>query len=174
MIARFEASRKQLAEPSERSCRDLESSEQELSLLGDRTSVELAVGISRCWSDAGFPTQAKRWLDRSEPEATASQLPFIRVEFELAHAAVALGTRRWSEADEVLQAAAAECRRVSLGYHLMETRLLEARLALARGDHPERVRTLAEELERDANAGRFGRIAREAGEILRAPRLARG
>jgi len=174
MVPRFQASRKQLAEPSERACRDLESSERELSRLGDRTSVEIAVGLSRCWSEAGFPTQAKRWLDRSEREATASQLPSIRVEFELARAAVALGARRWSEADEVLQNAAAECRRVSLGYHLMETRLLEARLALARGDHPERVRTLAEELERDALAGRFGKIAREAGEILRAPRLARG
>ncbi len=171
MIARFEASRKQLAEPSERSCRDLESSEQELTRLGDRTSVELAVGISRCWSDAGFPREAKRWLDRSEKEATASQLPSIRVEFKLAKAAVALGARRWSEADEILQEAAAECRRVSLGYHLMETRLLEARLALDRGDHPERVRTLAEELERDAKAGLFGKIAEEAGKILRAPRL---
>ncbi|HEV7667639.1 MAG TPA: protein kinase [Thermoanaerobaculia bacterium] len=168
MTARFKASRKQLAEPSERACRDLESSAGELARLGDRTAVELSVGISRCWSDAGFSVQAQRWLDRSEKEATASQLPSIRVEFELAKAAVALGTRRWSEADEVLQGAAAECRRVSLGYHLMETRLLEARLALARGDHPERVRTLAEELERDALAGRFGKIARDAGEILRA------
>ncbi len=48
----------------------------------------------------------------------------------------------------------------------MDARLLEARLALARGDHPERVRTLAEELRRDATAGRYRKIARLAGELL--------
>ena len=173
LLLRFETSRKQLEEPSERACRDLESLERELARIGERAAVELAVGISRCWSDAGFAGRAKEWLGRSE-EATASQLPSIRVEFELARAAVALSARRWSEAERVLDGAAAECRRVSLGYHLAETRLLQARLALARGDHPERVRTLAEELERDARASRFGKIARDAAAILRAPRLAQG
>ena len=173
MVARYKASIRQLEKPSERACRALEATEPELTRLGDRTAVELSVGISRCWSEAGSLARAKRWLDRSEKQASASQLPSIRVELALAQAAVALSERRWAEADRVLLAAAAECRRVSLGYHLMETRLLEARLALARGDHPERVRTLAEELERDAVAGRFGEIARRAGEILGAPRLRR-
>src|SRR6185295_5794378 len=173
LLAVFVADRKQLAEPSVRTCRDLESSERELERLGDRAATEITVDVSRCWSEAGSPRDAKRWLDLAEKTATASQLPEDRIELDLARAAVALGAHRWPEAERTLAAAASQCRNDSLGTLLMETRLLQTRLSLARGDHPERVRTLAEELREDALAGSFGKVAREVDEILRAPRLAR-
>jgi hypothetical protein len=166
-MAQFSANRKQLAVPSERACRALESSVRELERLGDRAATELAVGISRCGSEAGSSAEAKRWFDLAAKAATSSQLLEDRLELELARAAVALGARRWQEAEGILAATAARCREASLGTMLMETRLLMARLALARGDHPERVRTLAEELRRDALAQRFGSIAAQAGEILK-------
>ena len=166
-MARFLANRKQLAEPSPRACRDLESSVRELERLGDRAATELAVGISRCWSEAGSQIEAKRWFGLAAKVATSSQLPEDRLELELARAAIALGERRWEEAEAILTTTAARCREASLGTLLMETRLLEARLARARGDHPERVRTLAEELRRDALAGRFGAIAAQADAILK-------
>ncbi len=174
IAAPFEASRKQLAPSSERACRDLESSHAELVRLEDRAENELAIGIARCYDEAGFPRRAQVWLDRAAPGAASSQLPAIRTEFELVRAALALKGRRFDEADRVLTAATAACREFSLGTQLMEVRLLSARLALQRGEHPERVRTLAEELLRDAEAGRFGKAARGAREILAAPRLARG
>ncbi|HXU46933.1 MAG TPA: protein kinase [Thermoanaerobaculia bacterium] len=173
LLAVFVADRKQLAEPSVRTCRELESSERELERLGDRAATEITVDVSRCWSEAGSPRDAKRWLDLAEKTATASQLPEDRIELDLARAAVALGAHRWPEAERTLAAAASQCRNDSLGTLLMETRLLQTRLSLARGDHPERVRTLAEELREDALAGSFGKVAREVDEILRAPRLAR-
>ncbi|HXU29674.1 MAG TPA: protein kinase [Thermoanaerobaculia bacterium] len=168
LVAHFEADRGRLAEPSPRVCSGLESSEKKLARLGDWVGTEIAVEISRCWSAAGSIPRAQRWLDRAAKAATG-QMPENRVELELARGAVELGRRRWPQAERALATAAAHCREGSLGTLLMETRLLQTQLARARGDHPERVRTLAEELERDAKAGRFGRIARQTEEILRAP-----
>src|SRR6185295_5794379 len=73
LLAVFVADRKQLAEPSVRTCRELESSERELERLGDRAATEITVDVSRCWREAGSPRDAKRWLDLAEKTATASQ-----------------------------------------------------------------------------------------------------
>ncbi len=173
LVARFQTSRKQLAEPSPRLCRDLERSADELSRLGDRSATELAAAISRCWSDSGSPKEAARWLDRADDQANSTELPEVRVDLELARASLAMEVRHWADAERILDRAAEDCRRGALGTLLLEIRLEQARLALARGDHPERVRTLAEELVRDAEAGHFGKIARKAKEILAVPRLAR-
>jgi len=167
------ASRQQVAQPSPSICRN----EEKLLLPLEGTLHSAAelnrILISRCWSEAGSLRKAASWVELAGASAHSQRLE-TRVQWWLAAAAVARSAQRWTEAERLLAAAEAECRTNSQGTLLMETRLEQVRLALVRGDHPERVRTLAEQLERDAKAGRFGEIARQAGEILRAPRLARG
>ncbi|MEP7011813.1 MAG: serine/threonine-protein kinase [Acidobacteriota bacterium] len=167
------ASRRQVARPSPSVCRGEEGSLRQLEEMNHPAAELNRILLVRCWSEAGSPRQAAAWAERARGAATSQRLE-TRVQWKLASAAVALGTRDWAEAERLLASAEAECRTNSQGTLLLETRLLEVRLALARGDHPERVRALAEQLERDANAGRFGKIARQAAEILSAPRLARG
>ncbi|HXU29675.1 MAG TPA: serine/threonine-protein kinase [Thermoanaerobaculia bacterium] len=163
------ASRRQVPRPSDAVCRGQENALRPLEESHHPAAELNRILIARCWSEAGSAGPAARWVELSRAAATSQRLE-TRVQWRLAAAAVALGDRRWTEAERLLAAAEAECRTNSQATLLMETRLLQTRLARARGDHPERVRTLAEELERDAKAGRFGKIARQAGEILRAPR----
>jgi tetratricopeptide (TPR) repeat protein len=164
------ASRRQVARPTPSICRDEERLLRPFEETHHPAAELNRILLVRCWSEAGSPRQAAHWAELSRSAATSQRLE-TRVQWKLGEAAVALGGRRWAEAESLLASAETECRANSQGTLLMETRLQQARLALARGDHPERVRTLAEELERDATAGRFGKIARQAGEILRAPRL---
>jgi tetratricopeptide (TPR) repeat protein/tRNA A-37 threonylcarbamoyl transferase component Bud32 len=164
------ASRRQVARPSSDVCRGEETSLRQLDETHHPAAELNRILLARCWSEAGSPRQAAHWAELSGGAATSQRLE-TRVQWKLASAAVAQGAHRWAEAERLLASAEAECRTNSQGTLLMETRLQQTRLALTRGDHPERVRTLAEELERDAKAGRFGKIARQAGEILHAPRL---
>ncbi|HEY7216037.1 MAG TPA: protein kinase [Thermoanaerobaculia bacterium] len=173
-VAEIRAFRAELEEPATAAtCRRLESAERELRELGDDTGTTVEIWIATCWSEAGAPRRASPWLEKAARESQAAQDSETRLQLGLAQASVALHARDWAAAERRLGETSAECRRLSYGALLLEARLLAARLALTRGDHPERVRTLAEELLRDAQAARFGRIARQAGEILAHPRLAR-
>jgi eukaryotic-like serine/threonine-protein kinase len=161
------AGRAYFAEPhGAAACRDLEAAARELQGFGAQSAVTVQIWTAHCWSEAGSPRRAAPWIDSAASAGLIAIKPEVRIELALARADLALHAGRWSEAERWLGIADAECRRLSFGTLLMEARLLEARLALARGDHPERVRTLAEELRRDAVAGRHRKIARLAGELL--------
>ncbi len=152
--------------PDATTCRDLEAALRELQRLGHPWDVEVQIWIARCWCETGFPRRAVPWIESAAGDELTAGKPEVQIKLALARADLALRTGRWSEAERWLGTADAECRRLSFGTLLMEARLLEARLARARGDHPERVRTLVEELRRDATARRYKRIARLAGELL--------
>jgi tetratricopeptide (TPR) repeat protein/predicted Ser/Thr protein kinase len=152
--------------PDATTCRDLEAAVRELQSLGHPWDVEVQIWVARCWNETGFPRRAVPWIESAAVAKLTAGKPEVQIKLALARADLALRTGRWSDAERWLGTADAECRRLSFGTLLMEARLLEARLALARGDHPERVRTLAEELRRDATARRYKRIARLAGELL--------
>ncbi len=166
-VAQIEAARAFLEQPYRSPvCRRLEAAVRQLQILDDQNVATVRIEIARCWSEAGSPRRASSWLDLAARDPMVSRSADVRIQFALARADHDLRGRRWLEAERRLDETAAECRRLSLGKLLLEARLLQARLARARGDHPERVRTLAEELQRDARAGGFGRIARLAGELL--------
>ncbi|HEV2844958.1 MAG TPA: tetratricopeptide repeat protein [Thermoanaerobaculia bacterium] len=166
-LAHIRAWRARLDEPyGGATCRRLEAAARELQSLGDQETATVRLWAARCWSEAGSPRQALPWLDLVASDPLTAQAADVRIHLALARAGYAIRTGRWAEAERRLDETAAECRRLSYGTHLLEARLLQARLARERGDHPERVRTLAEELQRDAKAGGFGRIARLAGELL--------
>jgi len=166
LVAQIHATRAWLDEPYDgAACRRLEAAARELQTFGDQETALARIWTGRCWSEVGSPRRALPWLDLVATDPLTSQAADVRLQLALARAGLALQAGRWPEAQQRLDETAAECRRLSHGTLLLEARLLQARLALARGDHPERVRTLAEELQRDAKAGGFGRIARLAGEI---------
>lgn len=166
-LALVRAIRAQLDEPHESAaCRRLEAAARELQVLGDQNAPEVWIWSARCWNEAGSPRRASSWLDLAARDPMVPRLADARIQLALARADHDLRGRRWLDAERRLDETASECRRLSHGTLLLEARLLQARLARARGDHPERVRTLAEELQRDARAADFGRIARLAGELL--------
>ncbi len=165
-LALVRAIRAQLDEPYDSAvCRRLEAAARELQTLTDQNASEVWIWSARCWNEAGSPRRASSWLGLVARDPMVPRLADARLQLALARADHDLRGRRWQEAERRLDETAAECRRLSYEIYLLEARLLQARLARARGDHPERVRTLAEELQRDARAGGFGRIARLAGEL---------
>jgi tetratricopeptide (TPR) repeat protein len=166
-VIQIRAARAQIEEPqSPSTCRRMEGAARELQVLGDQNVASVQIWTGRCWNEVGSPQKALPWIDLGARDPILSQSADVRLYLALARADHALHTGRWQEAEKRLDETAAECRRLSHGTLLMEARLLQARLARARGDHPERVRTLAEELQSDARVRGFGRIARLAGELL--------
>ncbi len=166
-VAQLRAARAEIEEPySPSTCRRLEEAARELQTLDDQNVAVVQITAGRCWTEVGFPAKGLPWIDLGARDPVVARSADVRLHLELARADHALHTGRWPEAERRLDGVAAECRRLSHGALLMEARLLQAHLARERGDHPERVRTLAEELQRDAKAGGFGRIARLAGEML--------
>jgi tRNA A-37 threonylcarbamoyl transferase component Bud32/tetratricopeptide (TPR) repeat protein len=159
--------------PDGQACRTLEAVERELEGMADQNAATLKIWTARCWSEAGSAPRAAPWIERAASDPLASRNAENRLELSLARSALALRRRDWGEAERRLAETDAECRRLSYGTLLFETRLLQLRLASERGDHPVRVRTLAEALQRDAQAARFGGIARRAEAIQRAPRRAK-
>lgn len=165
-VAQTRAARAQLDEPYRSpTCRLLESAARELQALEDQNVASVQIETVRCWNEAGSPQRAAYWLGLVAHDPMVSRSADVRLEFALARADYDLRQGHWLEAGRRLDETAAECRRISHGMLLLETRLLQARLAKARGDHPERVRTLAEELQNDARAAGFVRVAKLAGEI---------
>jgi tetratricopeptide (TPR) repeat protein len=165
-VAQLRAARAQIEEPqSPSTCRRMEAAARELQALGDQNVASVQIWTGRCWNEVGSPQRALPWIDLGARDPIVAQSTDVRLYLALARADHALHTGRWQEAQRRLEETAAECRRLSHGTLLMDARLLQARLARARGDHPERVRALAEELQSDATARGFGRIARLAGEI---------
>jgi len=169
LLAQIRATRAWLDEPYDNAaCRRLEAAARTLQTFGDQETAMARIWTARCWTEVGSSQKALPWLDLVAADPLSSQATDIRLQLALARADLALHTGRWPEAERRLDDTAAECRRLSYGTLLLEARLLQARLARARGDHPERVRTLAEELQRDARAGGFGRITRLAGKVTTA------
>jgi tetratricopeptide (TPR) repeat protein/tRNA A-37 threonylcarbamoyl transferase component Bud32 len=165
LLAQIRATRAWLDEPYDgAACRRLEAAARELQTFGDQETAMARTWTARCWSEVGSPRRALPWLDLVASDPLTSQAADVRIQLALARADHALRMRRWPEAERRLDEIAAECHRLSHGTLLLEARLLQTRLARARGDHPERVRTLAEELQRDAKAAGFGRIARLASD----------
>ncbi|HKI01661.1 MAG TPA: protein kinase [Thermoanaerobaculia bacterium] len=168
-LVQVHALRTQLDEPHDgAACRRLEAAARELQNLDDQETAPVRIWAARCWIEVGSPRRALPWLDLAASDPLTAQAADVRISLALARADYALHLGRWPEADRRLEETAAECRHLSHGLLLLETRLLQARLARTRGDHPERVRTLAEELQSDAKAAGFGEIARLAGEMLQA------
>ncbi len=149
-------------------CQKLERGQAELEQLLDNTAVQVAIVVSRCWTEVGNVEAATRWIARAAPAAAATKHVEDLRDLALARAELALAQSRLSEAETAIREADVICRRHGYAEQRLEVRLLETRLALARGDHPERVRVLAEELVRDAQSASFGRIAKKAESFLRA------
>lgn len=165
-LALLRASRALLTDAStDSTCRRLESAAADLERLTGDSTTPLQIWTARCWSDAGAPERAVPWLERASRGAAKSEALEDRIELAIARAAQALALRQWEGAARWIGESDEACRRGSFGTHLLETRLLEARLARERGDHPVRVRTLVEELRRDALAGGNEWIARQAASL---------
>jgi serine/threonine protein kinase len=147
-------------------CRTLERMARELERVEDEDTVSAGLSAARCWCEVGSPQRAGPWLERAAAHPIVARSAPARLDLVLSRAEHALATGRWGEAESFLAEADRESRRLSYGAEVLGVRLLELRLARARGDHPERVRTLAEELARDAKSAGFGAIARRA-EALR-------
>jgi tetratricopeptide (TPR) repeat protein len=142
-------------------CRALEGVARELEAAGDEDVVSASLSASRCWNEVGSQRQAGPLIERAAKHPILERSAPGRIDLAMTRGIDAMARRQWGEAERWLGEAAGESRKLSYGALLLESRLLQLQLARARGDHPERVRTLAEELSRDAEVAGFARPLRK-------------
>jgi serine/threonine-protein kinase len=130
--------------------------------LGDANELPVRAALVRCWLAVGRIDRARSALEEAEAALGRSDSVSSRLEVEWSAVAVAIARQRHAEAQSGLDHLMAECRSLDYGSLLYDLRLVQVRLAKARGDSAERVKALLEALRDDARAQGFERIARRA------------
>ena len=119
--------------------------------------------LARGLAAAGRRADAEKALAKARPLAAKSQNDGVRREVLLASAALRGAQGDAAGAAKALQEAAERARQKGLVAWPLEARLLEGQI-LAAGGAKEQARALLAEVEKDAAARGFRRIARKAAE----------
>jgi DNA-binding NarL/FixJ family response regulator len=86
--------------------------------------------------------KAARWQELSDHDIDAFDLDFARPHSYWNHAHVALGQRKFGHAERLLQKLEDETKENPLDYHVLNARVLRARLCLSTGDAADALRRL--------------------------------